>query len=286
MDITVCGGLCFALIGSFYVCPHDFRFFKVALQDLHSAATDASVYVDRDSTRTILKRSVSFTSVICGSFLYLRSVSKASVEISDKHPLVLMVQCVVLTSILFLGPIVEHLVSFGIWFEPETPNEWLMLFRNVFLCPFGEEIFFRGLFFHVLRSRTATQQILISSLLFSLSHAHLLMIHAVDEYRVALENGEKPRNELERMCWRRSLQKFYFHFFFTFIFGILNGFYYNTVCRGSVLALGAAHALCNLVGAPSFRFARDNTFSIKKRFVCGFSYAIGVGSWYLLRQAL
>ncbi|CCW65039.1 unnamed protein product [Phytomonas sp. EM1] len=286
MDIALCGGLCFALIGSLYVYPRDFRFLKVALRDLHTAATDASVYIDRDSTSTIIKRSISFTGVICGSFLYLRSVSKANIGIPDKHPFVVMLQCVGFTAILFLGPIVEHLMSYGIWSAPETINEWLMLFRNIFLCPFGEEIVFRGLFFHILRGRTTTQQILLSSILFSLSHAHLLVVYAIDEYRMALENGEEPKRGLERMCWLHSLQRFYFHFFFTFVFGILNGFYYTTVCRGSVFALGATHALCNVVGAPSFQFARDAAFSKEKRFACGISYAIGVALWCLLRRAV
>ncbi|EPY24470.1 prenyl protein peptidase [Strigomonas culicis] len=188
--------------------------------------------------------------------------------------------CMGSTVALFTGPLYEIGVGAvgGVWSDLNS----LTFFRDVLLCPFGEELFFRGVLLDVLRHRSATEQILISSALFALSHSHHYFYYAATCFREQAEESVVQREndkDTVRACYRGAALRLICVHGITFTFGLLSSTYYLHVCKHSVPAISAMHMVCNAVGPPTFEFLQNEYMPKKRRIVAAVLYATGVVLW-------
>ncbi|AYU79877.1 CAAX prenyl protease 2, putative [Leishmania donovani] len=181
------------------------------------------------------------------------------------------------TLLLFAGPIAEacHLGTF------DTPESTFLLWRNYVICPIGEELFYRGVLFSLLHRRSSAARIFVSAFLFSLSHIHHLVSMACDAYRNCEDKGVagNDRDEKERACWRSAGHAMCGIFVFTALFGLLSGYYYEHVCERSIIAIAAAHALCNAIGPPEFTVLRSRHFTAREKVASAAIYVAGIVGW-------
>jgi len=148
-----------------------------------------------------------------------------------------------LTSILFLGPLFEAGLAEGAW------RSWIRLRglttlwtdlptrRNLLAGPLTEEVLFRAcslpLFLLTPLSASATTLFLLPPLIFGLAH-----IHHIYEFRLL-----HPSVPLQHAILRSLVQLTY-----TSLFGSFATFIY--LRTGSLLAVVLCHAFCNWMGLP------------------------------------
>ncbi|KAK9380630.1 CAAX protease self-immunity-domain-containing protein [Kockiozyma suomiensis] len=143
-----------------------------------------------------------------------------------------------ITAILFVGPLTEKLIFSQGWREFDQSfktifRSWINL-RNYIIGPFTEEIFFRSCIISLeLQSRMSPKTaIFVTPLYFGIAHLH----HAYESY---IQNPAYLK-----IVILNSL----FHFAFTTIFGWYAAFLFMRT--GSFWQPFIAHVLCNLMGVP------------------------------------
>lgn len=230
-----------------------------------SPQTRPSPSLSRDAPSVIRARitSVSLTCVLASLATFLVLAKYAHID----HPRILHVmgywplglaeslRAVLLTAILFTGPLFEYLVVEAGWrdwygsrlvaqgsttsfLQPAREvifgGDWVA-WRNYMAGPLTEEILFRSAAvpLMVLARTSLTKTIFVSPLVFGLAHVHHLY-----EFKVT-----HPRVPLGAAVLRSVFQLGY-----TTLFGAYATFLY--LRTGSLVAVFAVHVLCNCMGLP------------------------------------
>ncbi|KAL9112679.1 MAG: hypothetical protein Q9227_002982 [Pyrenula ochraceoflavens] len=153
------------------------------------------------------------------------------------------VKCVLLTGILFSGPLFEAGVCEGRWRSwiagkrlAETFGSWIG-WRNFVAGPITEEVLFRSAIIplHILAKLSPTRIVFASPLYFGIAH-----IHHFYEFKLTHPHVPTPPALI------RSL----FQFAYTTIFGWYAAFLY--LRTGSLPAVILVHSFCNWCGLPRF----------------------------------
>ncbi|OQE43686.1 hypothetical protein PENCOP_c003G03620 [Penicillium coprophilum] len=148
-----------------------------------------------------------------------------------------------LTAILFLGPLFERGIAEGewkFWFRPSRLSESLggwIGWRNYVAGPFTEEVMFRSgmVSLHLLAHTSPVRIVFLVPLYFGIAHVHHF-------YEFRLTHPDTP-------AWAALLRSL-FQFGYTTIFGWYATFVY--LRTGSLLAVVLIHAFCNWSGLPRF----------------------------------
>ncbi|KAI1129590.1 CaaX protease [Nemania abortiva] len=216
-----------------------------------SPTTRPSKTLSRDAPSVIRARvaSVSLTCVVCSiiTLAILTSQGEAThaeaLHSMGYWPLGLVEtgKSLLLTAILFSGPLYEALLVDGGWrqclsLEPVTGlfTDWIR-WRNIIAGPFTEEVLFRSASVPLmLLARTSvTRTIFLSPVIFGLAHFHHFY-----EFRVT------HPHERVSTALLRSL----FQFTYTSLFGAYATFLF--LRTGSLLTISVVHAFCNIMGLP------------------------------------
>ncbi|KEG10425.1 CAAX prenyl protease 2 [Trypanosoma grayi] len=289
-DIGLCVILCGGFIGSFYAWPKERRFAWLCLKDLKKASEDGPHRVNRNDHATIRRRLVSFVGNIAVSLLFLEYLLRLEPENENLawgsavvHRLIFsedtfaqsaatVLAAGVATLVLFSGPLMEEGLS---CFRFDDP---VLELRDIVVCPLGEEVFFRALLLQILKEHSTTSSIIISSVLFSLSHTHHIFSFAVGERLEAVECGEPDADAI--IYWKRAAGKLAGVCACSLAYGLLGGYFYTTVCRRNLLAVVLSHSICNIMGAPPFGFVREGQG--RTRLAYAAVYVAGVVGWALI----
>ncbi|KAH9599452.1 CAAX prenyl protease 2 [Trypanosoma melophagium] len=295
-DIAFCAALACGLVGSFYLWPNERRFALLCLKDLKKASEYGPQFVDRDDHSVVQKRLVSFLTCTFLNVLLLEYIWRN--EADDKRVIwgSVFVYHLLCSEGTFGGSIKVVLGSFigtlalfsGVIFERggicwhyfrEDP---ILVLRSI-ICPFGEELLFRATFLNLLQHRrSVSSSIILSSVIFTFSHTHLVFSLVTDEYRNRIMSGETKPSIIT--CWGRAVQKLCVLFLCTFACGLLCGYYFTTICRNNILAVFLSHLLCNLMGPPTLAFMQET--SRKKRFTGVIAYGGGIMGWVAIVSSL
>ncbi|KAL8700241.1 MAG: hypothetical protein Q9201_005559 [Fulgogasparrea decipioides] len=152
-----------------------------------------------------------------------------------------IVKSLLLTAILFAGPLFEKAVIEGAWKEwiqghglHESLSSWIG-WRNYIAGPVSEEILFRSLLvpLHLLTTLSPTRVVLLTPLYFGIAHIHHF-------YEFVLTH---PHTPLAPSIIRSLIQ-----FTYTTIFGWYATFLF--LRTGNVVAVILAHTFCNWAGLP------------------------------------
>lgn len=152
-----------------------------------------------------------------------------------------IVKSLLLTALLFLGPLFEKAVIEGRWknwIRGRTVNETLSSWigwRNYVAGPVTEEILFRSLLvpLHLLTPLSATQVVFLTPLYFGIAHIHHF-------YEFILTHPHTP--------WAPSIIRSLIQFTYTTLFGWYATFVF--IRTGNVFAVTLAHTFCNWAGLP------------------------------------
>lgn len=289
MDVLLASVATVGVVGSFYLWANERNFARCALQSLSKASMDQSIYVDRDSTDTIRRRVVSFLgfSSISAAYLIHRN---AALTHNHSVPATLPNAAAALLSsvLLFAGPLFETSIAERCSLLPS----WLLRFRNLLLCPIGEELFFRGVLYDFLQMRSPFTQVIVSTLLFAMSHTHLVLGFACEEYQAVMETqnssdtsdtvAEEPL--LSRHCWQAAWRKMGILYFLTTLLGLVSGIYFTFACQRNLVAVSALHVLCNAVGPPKFTVLRSPHSSTANKLASAAIYTGGIAGWLYYLQ--
>lgn len=148
--------------------------------------------------------------------------------------------CLALTATLFLGPIVQHVVSVleheSAFCRLRRQDYWISL-RNWVLAPIAEEFLFRACLIRlwVGAGFPPANIVLYSPICFALAHVH----HFVEHVR-------RTRSKKE------ALLQVAFQVFYTSLFGMYSSFL--LVRTGSIVAVILTHTFCNHQGFPDLGF--------------------------------
>ncbi|XP_064093436.1 CAAX prenyl protease 2-like [Macrobrachium nipponense] len=181
----------------------------------------------------------------------------------------------ILTFILFLGPLVQSHLSVPVTFTLKMyldPLYWYntaqnpIWWRNQVVAPFSEEFTFRACMLPILlQCFPSGKAIFIAPLFFGVAHLH----HAVDRFRVGIE---LPAVILIS-C---------FQFLYTSVFGFYSSFLF--IRTGHFLPLFAVHAFCNHMGLPELKDMLNKPAPLRnKLMVC---HVVGLVAWYFLLYPL
>ncbi|KAK7199127.1 CAAX prenyl protease 2 [Novymonas esmeraldas] len=278
MDLLCSAAASVAFVGTFYIWPRERRFIHSATQSLRTAALDASVYVDRGSDETIRRRTISLGLCCAASAAYLArgaaSSSATALQVRGVHP---VLRSTASTLLLFAGPIADACGAGGL----DLPESVLLCWRNYVICPIGEELFYRGVLLSLLRRRSPAVRIGVSAVLFALSHTHHLVSLASDAYREDCDvDGDGERCEgRERECWRAGARALCGVYVCTTLFGLMSGYYFEYACEGSLAAITAAHAVCNIIGPPQFAALRSRRSTCGAKVASAAVYVAGIAGW-------
>jgi prenyl protein peptidase len=152
-----------------------------------------------------------------------------------------IVKAVFLTAVLFTGPLYERGIVEGGWKDwitgrsvKEILGSWIG-WRNYVAGPITEELVFRSALIplHLLAKTTPSQIVFLTPLYFGIAHIHHF-------YEFTLTH---PHTPLLPALLRSIIQ-----FSYTSIFGFYATFMY--LRTGSLVAVIAAHSLCNWCGLP------------------------------------
>ncbi|KAI2630607.1 hypothetical protein GGR54DRAFT_161725 [Hypoxylon sp. NC1633] len=213
--------------------------------------TRPSQTLSRDAPSVIRARitSVSLTCVVCSiiTFVILTSQGRATTA-EALHALgywppglVETGRCLLLTAVLFAGPLYERLVVNEEWRDwldlrplSEVLSEWTT-WRNIVAGPLTEEMLFRSASVPLMLAAQTpvTTTIFLSPLVFGLAH-----LHHFYEFRVT-----HPHVAASLVLLRSLLQLGY-----TTLFGAYATFLF--LRSGSLLAVFLVHAFCNCLGLP------------------------------------
>ncbi|KAI1268626.1 CaaX protease [Xylariaceae sp. FL1019] len=218
-----------------------------------SATTRPSRTLSRDAPSVIRARitSVSLSCVVCSVITFVIHTSQGHATHAEAlhslgyWPVGLRetASSLLLTAILFSGPLFENLVVDGAW------RDWMSLrsmsglwsewttWRNIVAGPLTEEILFRSASvpLMLMAHTSVTQTIFLLPVIFGLAH-----LHHFYEFRVT-----HPQIPVATGLLRSVLQ-----FSYTSLFGAYATFLF--LRTGSVLAIFATHAFCNMMGLPRF----------------------------------
>ncbi|KAI0911942.1 CaaX protease [Ustulina deusta] len=215
-----------------------------------SSTTRPSRTLSRDAPSVIRARitSVSLTCVVCSliTFVILTSQGRATygevLHSMGYWPLGLAEAggSLLLTAILFSGPLYETLLVDGAWrqwlsLQPVSDlREWIR-WRNIIAGPFTEEVLFRSASVPLMlvAETSVTRTIFLSPVIFGLAHFHHFY-----EFRVTF-----PHEPIVTGLLRSLLQ-----FTYTSLFGAYATFLF--LRTGSLLAIFIVHAFCNTMGLP------------------------------------
>ncbi|KAI1203184.1 CaaX protease [Nemania serpens] len=216
-----------------------------------SATTRPSRTLSRDAPSVIRARvaSVSLTCVVCSLITFAILTSEGGVAGHEAlhsmgyWPLGLpeAARSLLLTAVLFGGPLYEALLVDGQWRRWLSPEPVTGLFtdwvrwRNIIAGPFTEEVLFRSASVPLmLLARTSVARtVFLSPVIFGLAH-----VHHFYEFRLT-----HPHEPVATGLLRSLLQLAY-----TSLFGAYATFLF--LRTGSLLAIFAVHAFCNVMGLP------------------------------------
>ncbi|KAH7038010.1 CaaX protease [Microdochium trichocladiopsis] len=245
LTTTAAAGL-LALYTVFYVAP----FYL-------SSRTRPSRTLSRDAPSVIKARitSVTLTCIFCSisTFFILTSPHGNGQVVSTKEALHSMgwwpvglaeaARCLLLTAILFAGPLYESLIVQSGWRDwialrpvHELFQEWTT-WRNIVAGPLTEEVLFRSAAvpLMLLAQTPVKTTIFLSPIIFGLAHFHHFY-----EFRVS-NPGASVAQGLIRSCIQLT---------YTTAFGAYATFL--LLRTGSLLAIFVVHAFCNCMGFPRF----------------------------------
>lgn len=206
------------------------------------------------------------------------------------------------TTILFLGPVVQYLVSdylytlnFQAYDEPKSPKNnksiqrirnWLSLkfdeyrkfagvhltdlwfWRNYVISPFTEEFVFRSCMLPLLvQSLTNTQAILVAPLFFGMAHLH----HIIEGYFV--NNQALPVLIMLHL----------FQFSYTYVFGTYSSYLF--LRTGNFFASFLSHSFCNMMGFPNFQQLLCD-FNTRVKYTILFAYVAGLVMFFTFISGL
>ncbi|CAJ1434496.1 unnamed protein product [Effrenium voratum] len=173
------------------------------------------------------------------------------------------VNCFALTALLFLGPLVQHLLvvlkGYDKLFLANGLGFWVIT-RNLVLAPITEEFVFRGCLVRLWVSAglPLMATIFCSPFCFALAHAH----HFVEHVR-------RTRSK------KQALAQVLFQVFYTSLFGMYSNFL--LIRTGSLLAVILAHAFCNHQGFPDVGFFVSSSEPLyEHRKLMGAIYLLGI----------
>lgn len=154
-------------------------------------------------------------------------------------------RALLLTALLFAGPLFLHLLADSAWRDWITPSSptfpprevfssWTS-FRNIVAGPVTEEVLFRGASvpLMLIAQTPLARTVLLSPVIFGLAHVHHF-------YEFRLTNPRVPA--------AAALLRSVFQFAYTTLFGAYATFLF--VRTGSLLAVCLVHAFCNYMGLP------------------------------------
>jgi len=180
--------------------------------------------------------------------------------------------CLCLTAVIFVGPIVQHLVSAA---EGNTPlaslpdAPWVAL-RNYVMAPFTEEFVFRACLVRLWVAASFPMGMIIfcSPFCFALAHSH----HFIEHVR---------RFKDKKM----ALLHVAFQVFYTSLFGMYSNFL--LLRTGSTVAVILTHTFCNHQGFPDVGFIAASGHPLyRHRAWLGPLYLTGVGAFCFLLMPL
>ncbi|ORY69488.1 CaaX protease [Pseudomassariella vexata] len=218
-----------------------------------SAITRPSRSLSRDAPSVIRARitSVTLTCVICSVSTFVILTSNGNASNTDAlhsmgywpSGLFETAKSLLLTAVLFVGPLYETIVVHEAWrdlitFQPISDlfNEWTT-WRNIVAGPFTEEVLFRSAAvpLMLLAQTSVTKTIFMSPLIFGLAHLHHF-------YEFRLSQPQVPVSA--------ALLRSLFQLTYTSLFGAYATFLF--LRTGSLLAIFVVHAFCNCMGFPRF----------------------------------
>ncbi|KAI0480799.1 CaaX protease [Xylariaceae sp. FL0804] len=218
-----------------------------------SRTTRPSPTLSRDAPSVIRARvaSVSLTCMACSAVTYViltsqgRATSLEALRAMGYWPagLAEAARALLLTAVLFAGPLYETLVVDGAWRDwlslrpvSELFSEWTT-WRNIVAGPLTEEVLFRSASVPLLLAARASpaRTCLLAPLVFGLAH-----LHHYYEFRLA-----HPAWPAAAALARSLLQLAY-----TSLFGAYACLLF--LRTGSLLAICLVHAFCNVMGLPRF----------------------------------
>ena len=175
-------------------------------------------------------------STTCPTFLEMIGFSSFQIIAVTLQPLLL-------TIILFLGPIVQYtiegnnILNRNFWME----KNWLLTLRALVIAPITEEIVYRGCMFPLLYSAFGTTAIIICPLLFGLAHLHHFFEWFKDEdnflsFRIAIAT------------LKRTILGVCMHTLITYVFGIYSTFLFWRT--SNIISPIVCHSFCNGIGPP------------------------------------
>ncbi|KAL3448599.1 hypothetical protein BJX65DRAFT_66186 [Aspergillus insuetus] len=216
-----------------------------------SPATRPSATLSRDAPSVIRARirAVTLSCIICTLAVLWLIIAKDGASIADALKLtgwwplglVDVVRSLILTAILFTGPLFERGVAEGEWRDwlrgariSETLGGWIG-WRNYIAGPVTEEIMFRSAIIplHLLAKVDPGRVVFIAPLYFGIAHVHHF-------YEFRLTHPDTP-------ILAAALRSI-FQFGFTTVFGWYATFVY--LRTGSLLAVILIHTFCNWCGLP------------------------------------
>mmetsp|Transcript_107726 Transcript_107726/g.214064 ORF Transcript_107726/g.214064 Transcript_107726/m.214064 type:complete len:300 (+) Transcript_107726:56-955(+) len=238
----------------------------------------------RDETGTIQRRFVSaLLSCLCSACLiYALSQETQShrgfsllelLGLQSPGAATACAACLLLTAVLFVGPLVQHFVTF---MQGDAPlvslpggGTWIAL-RNLLFAPFTEEFVFRACLVRlwVAASFPTAAVIFCSPFCFAIAHAH----HFIEHVR---RTGHK----------QTALMQVAFQVFYTSLFGMYCNFL--LLRTGSTLAVILTHSFCNHQGFPDLSlFVMRNHPLHQHRNWLGILYLVGIVTFGYLMMPL
>lgn len=233
--------------------------------------------VNRDATDVIQRRFLSAVLSCLCSALLLWSFARPAAENAEGLSLMQLlgiqsedsfracINCVGVTASLFIGPLVQHLVSYKVGASPlcSLPGGRWVALRNLILAPLTEEFVFRACLVRLWVSASFPTVLVIfcSPLCFALAHTH----HFIEHVR-------RFTNK------QHALQIVAFQVFYTSLFGMYSNFLLFRT--GSTVALILCHTFCNWQGFPDLGFLVSRQHPLHDhRAWLGVVYIIGVGAF-------
>ena len=148
-----------------------------------------------------------------------------------------------LTIILFLGPIVQYSIEGNNIFNRDfwMEKNWLLTVRALLIAPVTEEIVYRGCMFPLLYSAFGTTAIIVCPLLFGLAHVHHFFEWFKDE-----SNFLSLRTAIATL--KTTILGVCVHTFITYVFGIYSTFLFWRT--SNIISPIVCHSFCNWIGPP------------------------------------
>ena len=166
-----------------------------------------------------------------------------------------------LVIVLYSGPIVQAVTTGEGMFEHITPERMDINIRNYLVAPFAEEFVFRACMVPLLLPHLGQlMTILLCPLFFGLAHGHHLV-----------EWARRGTVTLMDACVTTLGQILY-----TSIFGMFSAFLF--IRTGHLVSPVLSHALCNMMGLPSFWTVPEHKYHI----LVGLVYIAGLCGFIML----